>query len=69
MGERNWWKTEREKKIKEAKEGDSSRRDAWQKLSVPKRIEIQTKTDEKDVSFESNTPIGKRDLMGSKEAD
>ena len=59
----------REKKIKEAKGGDSSRRDVWPKLSVPKRMEIQTKTDEKEVSFESGTPIGKPDLMGSKEAD
>jgi len=52
VGERNWWKTEREKKIKEAKGGDSSRRDAWPKLSVPKRTAIQTKTDEKEASFE-----------------
>lgn len=27
------------------------------------------KTDEKETSFESGTPIGKPDLMGSKEAD
>lgn len=28
-----------------------------------------SKTDEKEMSFESGTPIGKPDLMGSKEAD
>lgn len=60
---------ERRKSKKPREEIVQEGRDVWPKLSVPKRMEIQTKTDEKEVSFESGTPIGKPDLMGSKEAD